>query len=236
MVDFFRKFESHALGSVFEDTQVTAFFGDRRSTTDALALAFPDFTFVGVKQTHSDIVIRSPYEGDPPEGDAHFTNQKRLALTIRTADCVPVLIFDPDSGYIAAIHAGWRGVENEIVLKTGRRLHAMGTDLKRARAWIGPHIGVDSFEVGEDVALKLEARLDAVRAFTDVATAIHPHREPTKKRVDLLSIVRAQLGSIGIDRERRIEHVIDTVMSKDHESFRRDREKATRQISFIALK
>jgi len=231
-----RALEAHSLGAVFEDADITAFFGDRRSTPDALALAFPDFKFIGVKQTHSDIVIASPYEDDPPEGDAHFTKEKRLALTVRTADCVPVLIYDPDSGFIASIHAGWRGVENEIVRKTGARLHGRGTDLKRARAWIGPHIGVESFEVGEDVALKLETRLDAVPAYTDLATAIHPHPSQGKKRVDLLGIVRAQLGSIGIEAERRMEHIIDTVMSPEHESFRRDRERATRQISFIALK
>lgn len=236
MADIFRKFEDHDLGSAFEDSLITAFFGDRRSTPEALAMAFPDFQFVGLKQTHSDIVIRTPYEGEPPEGDAHYTKEKKIALVIRTADCVPVLIHDADSGFIAAIHAGWRGVENEIIRHAGRRLHAHGTDLKRARAWIGPHIGVDSFEVGEDVAAKLEARLDAVRAHTDIATVVHPHHEAGKKRVDLLAIVRAQLGSIGIERERRIEHVIDTRMSPDHESFRRDREKATRQISFIALK
>ncbi|MES2965965.1 MAG: polyphenol oxidase family protein [Bdellovibrionota bacterium] len=233
---FMRKFEEHPLGVAFEDSNVTAFFGDRRSTPDALSLAFPDFTFIGLKQTHSDIVIASPYEGAQPEGDAHFTKAHRVALTIRTADCVPVLIHDPDSGFIAAIHAGWRGVENEIVRKTGARLQENGTDLKRARAWIGPHIGLESFEVGDDVASKLEARLDAVRGHSDVATAIHPHDASGKKKVDLLSIVRAQLRSIGIESERTTEHAIDTFTSPHHESFRRDRERATRQISFIAFK
>lgn len=236
MVEIFKKFQEHDLGVVFEDAHVTAFFGDRRSTPDALSLAFPDFTFIGLKQTHSNVVIRSPYEGAMPEGDAHFTNQKKLALSIRTADCVPVLIHDLDSGFIAAIHAGWRGVENEIIRQTGRRLHEVGTNLKSARAWIGPHIGVQSFEVGDDVAARLEARFDAVRAHSDLESVIHDHDEAGKKRIDLVSVVRAQLGSVGIDRERTIEHVVDTVRSSNHESFRRDRDKATRQISFIALK
>jgi polyphenol oxidase len=236
MADMFKKFEPHSLGTVFTNNDVTVFFGDRRSTPEALAAAFPDFNLMGPKQTHSDIIVRTPFGDVQPEGDAHFTTERRIALSIRTADCVPVMIHDPDSGAIAAIHAGWRGVENEIVRKTGKKLHELGTDLKRAHAWVGPHIGLESFEVGEDVALKLEARFDAVRAHTDVATAIHAHPSAGKKRVDLLSIVRAQLASIGIEKERTIEHAIDTYMSTEHESFRRDRERATRQISFIALR
>lgn len=231
-----RKFESHALGAVFEDAVITAFFGNRNSNPEAVSMAFPDYSLISLKQTHSDRVVLSPYEGSAPDADAHYTKQRRIALAIRTADCVPVLIHDPDSGLVAAVHAGWRGVENEIVRKTGAEMKRSGSNLERARAWIGPHIGAESFEVGNDVAMKLEARLDAVRSFAKVATVIRPHELDDKKRVDLLSIVRAQLGSIGIESERRIEHVIDTVASPDHESFRRDRERAGRQISFIALK
>ena len=231
-----RKFEAHPLGTVFEDTLLTAFFGGRLATPDALAMSFPDFEFVFLKQTHSNIVVRSPSREDLPEADAHYTKDRRLALCVRTADCMPVLIHDPSSGLIASIHAGWRGIENEIIRKTGEKLKRAGASLGGARAWIGPHIGANSVEVDEDVALKLEARLDAVRANASVSTALLPHDTPGKKRVDLLAIARAQLGSIGVERERTMESVIDTMTSLDYESFRRDRECAKRQISFIALK
>jgi YfiH family protein len=230
-------FESHKLGNVFENANVTAFFGHRGADRDALLAAFPDYTISSLKQTHSDIVVSATTvirSGDPVEADAQYTSEKRIALCIRTADCVPVLLYERESGLIAAIHAGWRGVANGIIVKTGRLLAEKGATLSRARAWIGPHIGVESFEVGDDVAAQLEAAFDAVRGFSSESTAIVGGYE--KKHVDLLRIVRAQLSSLEIDRERVMECNIDTVTSDRHESFRRDREKGGRQWSFIALK
>ncbi len=230
-------FESHKLGHVFEDATVTAFFGHRGADREALQKAFPDYAISSLKQTHSDIavsattVIRS---GDPVEADAQYSSEKRIALCIRTADCVPVLIHDRESGLIAAIHAGWRGVANGIIVKTGRLLTEKGARLSSARAWVGPHIGVESFEVGDDVAAQLEAAFDGVRGFSPVMTSVVGGFE--KKHIDLMVIVRAQLSSLGIDRERVMECNINTVTSNQHESFRRDREKGGRQWSFIALK
>jgi YfiH family protein len=201
----------------------------------ALKLAFPDFTWSRMKQTHSNIVLQAPFEG-APEGDAQITRQHLLAISVRTADCVPVMIHDPESGQIAAIHAGWRGIENEIIRTTGASLMKRAQSLKSAFAWIGPHIAVESFEVGLDVAEKLENRFQAVRSFSPHATALQAHEHPEKKRVDLLRIAHAQLASIGIEPERIRVLAINTFTSPGHESFRRDKATAGRQLSFIALK
>ena len=241
-------FHEHELGHFFENSAITVFFGDRRSTLVEVKKAFPDFHFSLLKQTHSDIVVEAPRlieaEGtsidvsarEVPTADAQFTREKKIALCIRTADCLPVLIYDPETESVAAIHAGWRGIENEIILKTMSVLKRLGSSLERAQAGIGPHIGADSFEVGLDVAKSLEARFDAVRGFSDESTSLVAHENPEKARVNLLAIARAQLKSCGIESERVVELAIDTYLSQAHESFRRDREKATRQISFIALK
>lgn len=234
-------FKPHSLGHTFEDADVTVFFGNSLSQPESVQSAFPDFQMIALKQTHSDVIVRSPYkgyaEGHAPEADAHYTDQKRLALRIRTADCMPVMIHDPESGLVASIHAGWRGIENEIITKTAAELaRTSGSSLKRARVWIGPHIGPTSFEVNQDVAHKLEARFDAVRGFSGESTALIPHANPEKYFVNLLHIARAQLRSWGFEPERTTELIIDTVSSAAHESHRRDKEKAGRQISFIALK
>ncbi len=229
-------YQEHPLGKVYEDSDITVFFGDRRSEREAVAAAFPDYEIVILKQTHSDIIVHSPFVGDPPEADAHYTQKRKVALCIRTADCIPVTIFDPQSGTIAAAHAGWRGVENEIVRKLCAQLKKNGITLGGARAWIGPHIGAANFEVGRDVGARLESRFEAVRGYSSEMTSLRPHEDETKVRVDLLAIMRAQLSSCGIERERVLELPIDTVSSQTHESFRRDRERAGRQISFIALK
>lgn len=231
----FPGFESHKLGDVFENAEVTAFFGHRGADSESLQLAFPDYALSSLKQTHSDRAVPASHvirSGDPIEADAQFTHERRIALCIRTADCVPVLIHDRESGQIAAIHAGWRGVANGIIVKTARALQ--GAKLSSARAWIGPHIGVESFEVGDDVAAQLEVAFDSVRGFAKDSTSVVGGFD--KKHVDLLRIVRAQLSSIGIEKERVMECTVNTVMSDRHESFRRDRERGGRQWSFIALK
>jgi YfiH family protein len=235
-----RFLSEHNFGHVVENSDVTAFFGDRTASKEELANAFPDYQFVFLKQTHSNTVVHWPFATSEslPEGDALITREHKIALGMRTADCVPVLIHDPESGTVAAVHAGWRGVANEILRKTGAELiHSAGTrSLKGARAWIGPHIGVASFEVDLDVAKQLEAAFDAVRGYSEESTALHDHENENKKYVNLLTIVRAQLGSIGIDREYTSIIDINTVMSPQHESFRRDRATGGRQISFITLK
>jgi polyphenol oxidase len=236
-------FRDHKLGHFFENAEITVFFGDKHSTLVDVQKAFPDFQFSVLKQTHSDIVIEIPslvetanVNDDLPVADAQFTREKKIALCIRTADCMPVLIHDPETASIAAIHAGWRGIENEIILRTAAALKNLGSSLEGAQAGIGPHIGTESFEVGLDVAKSLEARFDAVRGFSDEATALVPHENLGKARVKLLTIARAQLKSCGIESERVVELAIDTYISQAYASFRRDRALATRQISFIALK
>jgi polyphenol oxidase len=230
-------FQDHPLGHSLEESDVSVFFGNKLSLPDALYSAFPDFRLVVLRQTHSDVVVSSPFDGEEaPEADAHLSKSRRVALCVRTADCIPVFIHDPSSGFVAGIHAGWRGIENEIIRKTAERLTQEGAHLERARAWIGPHIGSANFEVGRDVGARLEARLDAVRGYTSETTALRPHEDPQKVRVDLLVIARAQLHAVGIGPERILELAIDTHQSDQHESHRRDGAKAGRQLSFIALK
>lgn len=228
--------QPHALGHVYEDSELTIFFGDSRSGKQPLGLDFPDYRMMIMKQVHSDIVVRSPFGEPAPEADAQFTTEKKVALCVRTADCMPVLLYDKDSGIIAGIHAGWRGIENEIILKTAFTMKGAGATFRSARAWIGPHIMTESFEVGKDVAARLESRFEAVRGYSHEATSLRPHEDPAKSRVDLLTIARAQLGSIGVESDRLVELAIDTFTSEAHESFRRGKDKSSRQYSFIALK
>jgi YfiH family protein len=229
--------QPHSLGHVVEQSRVTVFFGDNRSSKENVAAAFPEYELVILNQTHSDIVLDSTsFEITSSEADAHYTRQSKFALGIRTADCIPVMIHDPESGLIAAVHAGWRGIENEIIRKTCLKLKAEGASLIDARAWIGPHILSESFEVGMDVAARLEARFQSVQSFAHQPSALLKHEDPQKARVDLLAIARAQLAAHDIEDERMTVLPINTVMSDSHASFRRDREAATRQISFIALR
>lgn len=84
--------------------------------------------------------------------DALVTDRPAVCLCISTADCIPVLLYDRTHRAIAAIHAGWRGTVNRIVLRALERMHGLyGTGAGDLLAAIGPGISRDAFEVGDEV-------------------------------------------------------------------------------------
>jgi len=119
--------------------------------------------------------------------DAMITNQKNIVLSILTADCVPILLFDRKQNVIAAIHAGWKGTKGNIVLKTVEKMikdfHSNPHDII---AGIAPSIGRCCYEVGEDVA----------KYFYDFPQAYD--KKDDKYMLDLPLINRAQLLSMGL--------------------------------------
>ena len=84
--------------------------------------------------------------------DALITNVPGVAISVRTADCIPVLLYDPVHKAIAAVHDGWRGtvqrLSQKVIAEMGRRYGTNPADLK---AVIGPGIGPESFQVGQEV-------------------------------------------------------------------------------------
>lgn len=226
----------HPLGYLIESDDVAVFFGNRLSTPESLTRSFTNFSFAYLQQTHSDIVVCRQDAMANPEGDAHLTERRRIALCVRTADCLPVLLHDPETNFVAAIHAGWRGVENEIIRKTCQKLKEAGSTLSHARAWIGPHIGAASFEVGLDVAARLQAVFERVRSFAAVQDVVLSKGTPGKAHVGLLPIAQAQLHAEGIASRLQASVNVDTFTSHQHASFRRDAAHSGRQISLIALK
>jgi hypothetical protein len=105
-----------------------------------------------LKQVHSDVVVRARGAGLLGEADAVVTTTPELWLSVRTADCLPILLADPIAHVVAAVHAGWRGTVARIVEKTVRRMQELGAELGEIRASIGPGIGLCCFEVGEEVS------------------------------------------------------------------------------------
>jgi polyphenol oxidase len=157
------------------------------------------------------------------QGDGLTAADPELGLGVRTADCVPVLIACTKSGHAAAAHAGWRGLVSNVIAATVAKLAVEPSSLLAA---IGPHIGVNAFEVSDDVAAQLQAaapHLDVVR------------REPQQKpHVDLRRIARAQLEGAGIPAAN-IDDVCGCTYSEPDRffSFRRDGAHSGRHISVI---
>lgn len=133
-----------------------------------------------VARSEDPIVVRRE------EGDGLWTDEHGVAVAVRVADCIPLLIAHPPSGTVAAVHAGWRGVEARIAEAA---IDAMALPASELLCVIGPHIRVEKFEVGEDVAV----RLAAVAHGREVID-----RSYEKPHVDLTTVLRAQLEALGV--------------------------------------
>jgi YfiH family protein len=104
------------------------------------------------------VVSEADLGQDDVHADAMITRTRGLALTLRFADCVPVLLFDPRRQVIGIAHAGWMGFTVGVLPATVQAMReAYGCDPQDIRACVGPSIGPDKFEVGEDVAARIQA-------------------------------------------------------------------------------
>jgi YfiH family protein len=101
---------------------------------------------IWLNQTHSTLAIQADIAKSLTNADASFTSKIGIVCTILTADCLPILLCSTDGVYIAAIHAGWRGLLAGIISNT---LKAMQT--RQLSVWLGAAIGRCCFEVGMEV-------------------------------------------------------------------------------------
>lgn len=201
------------------------FFGTGQLPKESLPHLFPKYEFRHLKQVHGDRVIES--QRDTQEADAHWTTHTGVALTIQTADCLPVL-FGSEKGALA-VHAGWRGVENEILVESAkiwRNFHSNNTQIV-----VGPHIHAVSFEVGIEVSDKLLAAFEKTKSTGP--SPILSHSDPQKRRVDLSRIAVAQLQNVlGHDLSPLVTRQ-NTYEDELFHSFRRGKAPQGRQFSFV---
>lgn len=101
-----------------------------------------------LEQVHSTEAVLLPSEEHIIKADASFTTRNNIVCAVMTADCLPLLITDQKGSCVAAIHAGWRGLCNGIVEATIKNLPVTAGQLM---VWLGPAIGPDVYEVGQEV-------------------------------------------------------------------------------------
>lgn len=167
------------------------------------ALGFDPDRLVLTRQTHSDIVravteqdARGLCHRDYPECDALVTNVPGVALMVFTADCTPVLLYDPVTGAVGAAHAGWRGTVQAIAAKTVEAMvKNYGCKPENIRAAIGPNIAQCHFETNTDVP-------DALRAAFGEAVDVYIEKRGGKYFPDLKAINAFVLRRCGV---RQIE-------------------------------
>lgn len=159
------------------------------------------------------------------EGDAVTSGSPEIACGVRIADCVPVLLGNLVTGSAGAVHSGWRGTVQNIAERAVHALLGDG-DPKSLVAAIGPHISVEAFEVGVDVAETL-ARCAPGKAIVSHTHGARPH-------VDLRALIRHQLLEAGLPADQ-IEDVRGcTFLEPDRFfSYRRDGQRSGRHLAAI---
>ncbi|MCB0350436.1 MAG: polyphenol oxidase family protein, partial [Bdellovibrionales bacterium] len=161
---------------------------------------------------------------------AHWTDQTYIAPLIATADCVPVLISHND--FICTVHAGWRGVANGILCKSLLALKIKHPEFQSLRVVLGPHIQHSSFEVNSSLAINFQEQFYKLGGQDQVWTK-HP-TDPGKGFVNLAKILRQQLASLDIPEKSIFEFSVDTKTDPRFSSFRREKEKSDRNLSFVS--
>ena len=185
-------------------------FGTRQDAIDQSGMA-------SLKQIHSNLVLVAVHRGLIGEADALITATAGTAVSIRTADCYPILLADSKTHAVAAIHAGWRGTAAGIVGKALERMGAeFGTNPADVSAAIGPGIGICCYEVGAEVASQFGLS--------------------EKGKIDLAAANCRQLLDKGVPAAN-IETIRACTFCNAEQffSYRRDGEKAGRMISFIRI-
>jgi len=137
---------------------------------------------------HVDAANADALRAAPPAADAAITRTPGIALTVRTADCLPVLLADEAGHVVAVAHAGWRGLAAGVLEAT---VAAMAVAPFDVRAWLGPAIGKRMFEVGDDV-------LDAFGGRDAHAAACFARARDGKWLADLPALARQRLGAAGV--------------------------------------
>lgn len=164
------------------------------------ALGFDPQKSVHTKQTHTDIVRIADetlwgaglYKGELDPCDALITNTPGTALVIFTADCTPVLLYDPVTNTVGAAHAGWRGTAANIVGKTvSAMVEHFGCLPQNIRAAIGPNIGACCFETDRDVP-------DAIFALLGAESAPYISQKGDKFFIDLKGVNACLLRKAGV--------------------------------------
>lgn len=151
-----------------------------------------------IAQVHGADVVDAKVAGpDRPvcTGDASTATAAGVVCAILTADCLPVLFADLDGKVVGAAHAGWRGLAGGVLGATVKAMRAAGAG--EITAWMGPAIGPDAFEVGQDVVDSFVAAIPGEA--THACFRDYPDR-PGKYLADMFTLARLVLARDGVER------------------------------------
>jgi polyphenol oxidase len=202
----------------------------------AKALGIDETHIRWVYQVHGNVVHRAealpanvPLGATTIEGDAIVSRARGLLCGVKVADCMPVLLAAEDGSVVGAAHAGWRGLSSGVIENT---LNMMNVDPTKLLVWLGPCIGAEKFEVGEDVREAFVSRASPL-SMAVVESAFQALATDGKYLCDLVAIATERLRIAGVTR---VYASGECTMSEPNKYFSHRRDKVTgRMAAFIGI-
>lgn len=176
-----------------------------------------DYKSINVtRQVHSNNITIAHDNGinfyDDTDG---LIGEKGDVLVIKSADCLPVIVYDCVNKRIAAVHSGWKGTANSIVKEAIQKMMGLGSRTEDLKIYVGPHIQKNSFEVMDDVKDVFEKNF----SYEDIIFK----KDETHYLIDLGQVVKCDAMSLGVKEENIYISSVDTVTDHRFHSYRRDK-------------
>jgi YfiH family protein len=190
-------------------------------------LGLSEKNVIGVKSVNGnniEIVTKEDRGNFIHNTDGLITNDKNVYLSITIADCLPIVIFDPQKEVISLIHSGWKGLEKKITEKAVKKMEEnFDVNPKELLVGIGPGIGVCHFEVKEDFPAKFKSYPEAII------------KKDGKSYVDLKLIAKRQLEEAGIrPASIDVSPVCTYCQADKYFSYRKDKSEPLQAMMIIA--
>lgn len=191
-------------------------------------LGFAADKVIATYEVHGAGMAVVPPAGYGAEADAQITAQPGYLLTIRMADCIAIMLYDPTTHTIANIHSGWKGTAADIPSKTvAQMVSGYNCDPAHIYAYMGPTMDPAMYEFGQDLATE---HFDSKYFLTK------QHDDAEKIYLDYGQRVYDQLLEAGLTADHIERDLRSTFHEKDLHSFRRDSTDYAHNIAFIGLK
>jgi polyphenol oxidase len=199
------------------------------------ALQLHEAHLITLHQVHSNrvhIIEENSHQWKQSEGDALITRGENLAIAVKTADCLPVLVADPAANVIAAIHSGWRGTLAGVLTQTVKEMkRSFGSAPENLLVAIGPGIRSCCFEVGQEVA----ELFDKMFPGCDLARPISAR--PEKFFLDLCGALRNQLNHAGVSAQNTFDmNACTCCNTREFFSYRAEGSASGRMMAVIGLR
>jgi len=199
------------------------------------ALNLKESNLATLHQIHSDRIClmddKTPAQ-IPLEGDALISRLNGAAVGVKIADCIPILIADPEQHAVAAVHSGWRGTQSRILSKTINEMRRFfGSNPSQLFIAVGPGIRSCCYEVGSEVAELFE------QDYPNCRLVQHLRDRSGKYHLDLIRALEIQLDLVGVRSENCFDlNMCTCCNTQDFFSYRAEGAASGRMMAVIGLK